>query len=175
MSTVAEQLKPFVLDVPDFPKPGIIFKDITPLLAEPSAWRQTIETMSAELSQYKPDLLLAIESRGFIFGAALALEMDIGVHIARKPGKLPRATKEVTYQLEYGQDRLEMHDDLLKFGRRVAIVDDVLATGGTAVAACELVESLGGEVVCCSVFIELEDLGGRAKLGTRPIASVLRY
>jgi len=133
MSTVAEQLKPFILDVPDFPKPGIVFKDITPLLAEPSAWRQTIKAMSAEVSKYQPDLLLAIESRGFIFGAAMALEMGIGVHMARKPGKLPRPTKNVTYELEYGQDRLEMHDDLLKFGRRVAIIDDVLATGGTAV------------------------------------------
>jgi len=175
MSTVAEQLKPFILDVPDFPKPGIVFKDITPLLAEPSAWRQTIKAMSAEVSKYQPDLLLAIESRGFIFGAAMALEMGIGVHMARKPGKLPRPTKNVTYELEYGQDRLEMHDDLLKFGRRVAIIDDVLATGGTAVAASELVESLGGQVICCSVFIELAALGGRARLAERAVTSVLQY
>ncbi len=175
MPTVEQQLKSKVLDVPDFPKPGIVFKDITPLLADPQTWRLAIDQMAKGIAKHEPDLLLAIESRGFIFGAALGLEMGLGVHIARKPGKLPRPTKDIVYQLEYGEDRLEMHDDILSFGTRIAVIDDVLATGGTASAVCELVKSLGGQIACCSFLIELDGLKGSERLADHSIESILHY
>ena len=163
----------FVRDVPDFPSPGILFKDITPLLASPEAFGAAVSEMSLPFRGRGAAKVLGIEARGFMFGAALAREMNVGFVPVRKPGKLPRATERVSYGLEYGSDSLEIHIDALARGEKVLIADDVLATGGTAAAAAELVDRLGGEVVGISVFIELAKLGGRAKLPGRSIHSVL--
>ena len=163
----------FVRDVPDFPSPGILFKDITPLLASPDAFGAAVSEMALPFRGRGASKVLGIEARGFMFGAALAREMNVGFVPVRKPGKLPRATERVSYGLEYGSDSLEIHTDALARGEKVLIADDVLATGGTAAAAAELVDRLGGEVVGISVFIELAKLGGRAKLPGRSIHSVL--
>lgn len=163
----------FIRDVPDFPSKGILFRDVTPLLASADAFSAAAAAMAAPFRGAKPDKILGIEARGFLFGAAIARELHIGIVPARKPGKLPRATESVAYGLEYGQDRLEVHADAFDKGERVLVVDDVLATGGTAKAAAELAEKLGAQVVGISVFIELGALGGRAKLGARPAHAVL--
>ncbi len=173
--TIQSRIEQLIVDVPDFPKPGVVFKDITPLLADASGWRLTIEQMAERIAPHRPDSLLAIESRGFIFGAALALELNLGVHIVRKPGKLPRATSGVSYDLEYGQDRLEMHRDVIERGERVAVIDDVLATGGTANAVSQLVATVGGEVACWAFLMELGFLNGRDRLGNVPIEAILHY
>ena len=163
----------FIRDVPDFPSPGILFRDVTPLLASPDAFGAAARAMAEPFRAARPDKILGIEARGFLFGTALARELHVGLVPARKPGKLPRATEGVSYGLEYGKDRLEVHADAFGRGERVLIVDDVLATGGTAKAAAELAEKLGARVVGVSVFIELEALGGRARLGARPAHAVL--
>ena len=163
----------FIRDVPDFPTKGILFRDVTPLLASPDAFAAAARAMAEPFRASLPDKILGIEARGFLFGTALARELHVGIVPARKPGKLPRATESVAYGLEYGQDRLEVHADAFDRGERVLVVDDVLATGGTARAAAELAEKLGANVVGVSVFIELGALGGRAKLGTRPAHAVL--
>jgi len=163
----------FIRDVPDFPTKGILFRDVTPLLASPDAFAAAARAMAEPFRAALPDKILGIEARGFLFGTALARELHVGIVPARKPGKLPRATKSVAYGLEYGQDRLEVHADAFDRGERVLVVDDVLATGGTARAAAELAEKLGANVVGVSVFIELGALGGRAKLGPRPAHAVL--
>jgi len=163
----------FIRDVPDFPTKGILFRDVTPLLASPDAFAAAARAMAEPFRAALPDKILGIEARGFLFGTALARELHVGIVPARKPGKLPRATESVAYGLEYGQDRLEVHADAFDRGERVLVVDDVLATGGTARAAAELAEKLGANVVGVSVFIELGALGGRAKLGTRPAHAVL--
>ena len=163
----------FVRDVPDFPSPGILFKDITPLLASPEAFAAAVHEMGEPFRNQGVRKVLGIEARGFMFGAALARELSIGFVPVRKPGKLPRATERVSYGLEYGTDSLEIHVDAFARGEKVLIADDVLATGGTAAAAAELVDRLGGEVVGISFFIELAKLGGRSKLPGRPIHSVL--
>jgi adenine phosphoribosyltransferase (EC 2.4.2.7) len=164
-----------VRDVPDFPKPGILFRDITPLLADAEAFRQVIEALAAEIAPHRPEGLVAIESRGFVFGAALAQQMRLPLLLVRKPGKLPWQTVHVEYQLEYGSDRLEMHRDAVRPGGRYALIDDVLATGGTAAAACTLVEQQAGRLACCAFLLELEALGGRDRLAGQEIASLLRY
>jgi adenine phosphoribosyltransferase len=165
--------KQFIHDVPDFPSPGIVFRDVTPLLASPSAFADAARAMAEPWRANPPDKILGIEARGFLFGAALAREMHVGIVPARKPGKLPRKSERVFYGLEYGKDSLECHTDAFTPGERVLVVDDVLATGGTAGAAADLAEKLGAKVVGISVFIELAALGGRAKLGGRPLHSVL--
>jgi len=162
-----------IRDVPDFPSPGILFRDVTPLLADPQAFGAAVRAMAEPFRAVPPQKVLGIEARGFIFGTALARELGIGIVPARKPGKLPRATRRVSYGLEYGKDSLEVHDDAFERGERVLIVDDVLATGGTAKAASELVEMTGASVIGVSVFIELAALGGRGRLGGRPAHAVL--
>jgi adenine phosphoribosyltransferase len=165
-------LRAFIRDVPDFPSPGILFRDVTPLLASPEAFAAAVDAMAAPFRNSRPDKILGIEARGFLFGSALARELHVGIVPARKPGKLPRRTERMDYGLEYGKDCLEVHADAFRTGERVLVVDDVLATGGTAKAAADLAERLGSEVIGVSVFIELEALGGRARLG-RPTHAVL--
>ncbi len=165
--------RPFIRDVPDFPSPGILFYDVTPLLAAPEAFAAAVHAMAEPFRAAKPDKVLGIEARGFLFGTALARELHVGIVPARKPGKLPRATERVAYGLEYGKDCLEVHTDAFERGERVLIVDDVLATGGTAKAAADLAEKLGAQVLGVSVFIELGALGGRSRLGARTAHAVL--
>jgi adenine phosphoribosyltransferase len=166
-------LRSFVRDVPDFPSPGILFRDVTPLLANPAAFHAAVAAMAEPFRAAPPSKILGIEARGFLFGTALARELHVGIVPARKPGKLPRKTASVSYGLEYGKDSLEVHADAFQKGERVLVVDDVLATGGTARAAANLAERLGAHVMGVSVFIELEALGGRARLDGRPIHAVL--
>jgi adenine phosphoribosyltransferase len=163
----------YIRDVPDFPSPGILFRDITPLLASPEAFAAAVRKMAEPFQANGARKVLGIEARGFMFGAALARELSIGFVPVRKPGKLPRATERVSYGLEYGSDSLEIHTDALARGEKVLIADDVLATGGTAAAAAELADRLGAEVVGISFFIELQLLKGREKLPGRPIHSVV--
>jgi adenine phosphoribosyltransferase len=166
-------LRAFVRDIPDFPTPGILFRDITPLLASHDAFHEAVAAMAEPFRAQPPDKVLGIEARGFMFGAALARELGVGFVPVRKPGKLPRETYRVSYGLEYGKDCLEIHTDACGAGERVLIADDVLATGGTARAAGELVDRLGAEVVGMTFFIELEGLKGRLQLATRRLHSVL--
>ena len=168
-------LRALIRDVPGFPKPGIVFKDIMPLCADPEALRQTVQELAAFARPLRPDIILGAEARGFIFGSALAYELGIGFAAARKPGKLPYKTIRATYALEYGTDALELHEDAISSGTRVLIHDDLLATGGTAAALCELVEQLGGVVVGCAFLIELTFLGGRSALGAHDVRSLLSY
>jgi len=167
-------LRRYIRDIPDFPKPGIVFKDITPLLASGPALRWAIDQLK-ERYRGTVDIVLGIESRGFIIGAALAYALGVGIAIVRKPGKLPSKTISAEYELEYGRDVLEIHHDAFGHPTRVLIVDDLLATGGTATAAVRLVESLRGEIVECAVVIELAFLHGRQRLAPRPVFSLVRY
>jgi len=164
-----------IRDVPDFPKPGILFRDITPLLGNGPAFRACITQMCERLSPYKPQIISGIESRGFIFGATMAVEMGIGFVPIRKPRKLPWKTRQETYALEYGTDAIEIHEDALAAGTRVALVDDLLATGGTSGAAIKLLQSLGGNVVATEFLIELAFLEGRRRLGTVPVEVLITY
>ena len=159
-----EEIQGLIKDVPDFPKPGIIFKDITPLLANPAAFAATTEQLAELVGHLSADGVLAIESRGFIFGAALAQRLQLPLQLVRKRGKLPRETVSVRYELEYGFDHLELHKDALRPGGRYLIVDDLIATGGTAAAVAELVAQQGGSVVACAFVIELTFLEGRRRL-----------
>jgi adenine phosphoribosyltransferase len=170
----AVNLRHYIRDVPDFPKPGIVFKDITPLLADGDAFSASISELSCFVPQ-GVDAVVGIESRGFIFGAALAQQMGLGMVPVRKPGKLPADVHGVDYELEYGMDRLEIHRDALSEGHRVVIVDDLLATGGTAKATVELVEALGARVVACLFVIELGFLKGRQRLQNVPVSSLISY
>lgn len=170
-----EQIQACIRDVPDFPKPGILFKDITPLLAQPRAFQAAVDQMARAVGELQADAIVAIESRGFLLGAALVTTLGLPLQIVRKPGKLPWKTAEVSYALEYGTDRLQIHQDAIRPGLRYAIVDDVLATGGTAAATAQLVSELGGQVAGCSFLIELGFLGGRERLGELRVESVLRY
>lgn len=167
-------LRRYIRDIPDFPKPGIVFKDITPLLADGPALRWTIDQLS-ERYRGAVDMVLGIESRGFLIGAALAYALGVGIAIVRKPGKLPAQTFSAQYELEYGTDMLEIHRDAFGERARVLIVDDLLATGGTATAAIQLAERLGGSIVECAVIIELGFLHGRERLAPRPVHSLVRY
>jgi adenine phosphoribosyltransferase len=171
---MSENLYRLVRDVPDFPKPGILFRDITPVLLDPRALAEAVAALAAPLRFLRPTKVAAIESRGFIFGAPVAMALGVGLAIIRKPGKLPAESHRVDYQLEYGSDALEVHTDALGKGERAVIVDDVLATGGTARAAGELVARTGAEVAGYGFLIELTDLRGRDKL-EQPVHAVLKY
>jgi adenine phosphoribosyltransferase len=173
--TKPEELKQFVRNVPDYPKAGIVFRDITPLLGRKELFREVVDLMSMSWSDSKVDLVAAIEARGFIPGAAIAVKLNAGFVPIRKTGKLPWKTISDAYQLEYGTDQLEVHSDAVAAGQRVLIVDDVLATGGTAAAAVRLVRKLGGEVVGVQVLIELGDLGGRKRLPEVKVVSEIVY
>ena len=169
----AATLPALVRDVPDFPQAGIIFRDITPLLGDGTALRVAVDALAGAYSAI--DVGVGIESRGFILGAPVAYALGVGMVPVRKLGRLPRATERADYALEYGTNTVEIHADALRPGERVLIVDDVLATGGTAAATVELVERLGGEVAGIGVLIELPALGGRERLGGYPITSLLQY
>ena len=171
---MAVDLESFLRDVPDFPKPGILFKDITPLLASPQAMGESIRRMAAIDWQDHVDRVAGIESRGFLFGVPLALELGVGFTPIRKPGKLPWRISSVEYSLEYGSDSLEIHQDGVAEGDGVIIVDDLLATGGSMAAACDLIEGIGGRVIGCLVLVELAFLGGRERLAGRPFESIIR-
>lgn len=175
VSAAESQLRGLIRDVPDFPSPGIVFKDITPLLCDPSAFRVAVQALCAPFREQPPQLLAAIESRGFPFGAAMALELDCGLALVRKPGRLPAATERVHYDLEYGSDSLEIHRDALHRAQRVVVVDDLLATGGTASAAVELLRRLDADVLGVAVLIELGFLEGRDRLDGVEVHSVLKY
>ena len=164
-----------IRDVPDFPKPGIVFKDITPLLADAAALKGAVETLAERVEPLEPEIVLGAESRGFILGPALAIRLGIGFAIARKPGKLPWSTVTASYALEYGEDSLELHDDAIGSGMRVLVHDDLLATGGTARATCDLAEAIGGTVVGCAFLIELAFLGGRSRLEPFPVEALISY
>lgn len=174
----ASYVERLIRDVPDFPKQGILFKDITPLLADPRGFHMVLHSMADQFVGQHLDAVVAIESRGFIFGAALAARLNLAFVPVRKPGKLPSATTRVSYHLEYGTAELEMHEDALRTGARVLIVDDVLATGGTAAAAAELVKIAGAVVVAYAFALELAGLSGRARLegaGAAEVVAVLRF
>jgi adenine phosphoribosyltransferase len=168
-------LRALVRDIPDFPKPGIVFKDITPLLLDPAALDQAVAALAGFVRPLEVDLVVAAEARGFILGGALARELGAGFVPARKPGRLPSETVGVEYLLEYGIDALEVHADALSQGARVLVHDDLIATGGTARGVCDLVVGRGARVVGCAFLIELSFLGGRARLEPYPVHAVLEY
>jgi adenine phosphoribosyltransferase len=170
-----ESLRKHIRDIPGFPKEGIVFRDITPLIGDYAAFEEAVDELAAPFESKEVDLVLGIESRGFIFGGAVALTLGAGFLPARKPGKLPAETVAAHYELEYGTDSIELHADAVTKGQRVLIVDDLMATGGTAAAAVELVEKLGGEVVGLSFLIELTFLDGRKKIKGYDITSLIRY
>ena len=169
------RLEQYVRNVPDFPVPGVLFRDITPLLRDAGALRQAVDAMIEPWLGRGVDLVAAMEARGFMFGAAMALRLGAGFVPVRKEGKLPWKTRSVDYALEYREDVLHVHEDAISPGQRVLVVDDVIATGGTAGAVVDLVEQLGGEVVGVQFLIELSDLGGRALLAGREMHSVIVY
>ena len=171
----ADQLRKHIRDVPDFPKPGIIFRDVTPLLLEPAALEAAIEALSQPFRNLRVDRVLGIESRGFIVGAPVALSLGVGFGLVRKTGKLPYSVHRISYDLEYGTDTVEMHVDTVEKGHRVLIVDDLIATGGTAAAAVQLAREAGGDVIGCSFLIELTALEGRKLLDVEAVHTVIRY
>ncbi len=164
-----------IRDVPDFPKQGIVFKDIAPLLSNPEGFQSSVDLLVEKVKVHGAEAIVGIESRGFIFGAAVAARAGLGLELVRKPGKLPFKTRSVSYELEYGQDSVEIHRDAIIKERRYAIVDDVIATGGTAEAAGELVVGGGGVLACYAFLIELDFLEGRKKLGSAPVESIIHY
>jgi adenine phosphoribosyltransferase len=170
-----QTLKDKIRNIPDFPKPGILFYDITTLLRDPAGFRDTIEALASPYKNAGIDVVVGIESRGFILGGAVADRLGAGFTPVRKPGKLPSTTIHETYALEYGNDKLEIHDDAVRPGERALIVDDVIATGGTARATAALVRRLGGTVHGLAFLIELEALNGRAQLAGEQLYSVLKY
>ena len=170
-----DDVKALIRDVPDFPKPGILFKDISPVLEDPAAFNAVIDDFVDRARAVGAEAIVGIESRGFIFGAPVAARLGVPFVLARKPGKLPAQTRAVEYALEYGADRLEMHVDALAPGTAVVILDDLLATGGTADAACQLVDAAEAKVAGVFVFIELTFLGGAARLEGRRVQSLVRY
>ena len=164
-----------IRDVPDFPEPGIVFKDIMPLLGDEATFRETVDLLADWIEPRKPDVILGAEARGFILGAALAYKLGCGFVAARRPGKLPWKTVSATYALEYGENALELHADAISHGQRVLVHDDVLATGGTAKAICDLAEQLGGEIVGVAFVIELAFLEGRQHLEQYDVHSLITY
>jgi adenine phosphoribosyltransferase len=175
MEDSIDHLKSLIRDIKDFPKPGILFRDISPLLTDPRGLALSVELLANPFRGKNIDLVVGAESRGFIFGTAVACCLSAGFSLVRKPGKLPWKKVSKTYDLEYGQDTLEMHEDSIVKGQRVLIVDDVLATGGTMKACCELVEGLGGKIAGVAVLTELLGLGGRTKVTPHQVHSVLKY
>lgn len=176
MTAAAElDLKQFIRDIPDFPKPGILFRDITPLLAQPHAFREVIRRLADRFKDRGINVVAAAEARGFIFAGPLALELDAGFVPIRKPGKLPYRTHSLEYDLEYGSDKLEMHADGVLAGQKVLLVDDLLATGGTIGACCKLVEQAGAKIVACAFVIELVALKGVERIGPYETYSVIKY
>ena len=171
----ADTLRAKIRDVPDFPEPGIVFKDIMPLLGDEATFRETVDLLAGWIEPRKPDVILGAEARGFILGAALAYKLGCGFVAARRPGKLPWKTVSATYALEYGENALELHADAISHGQRVLVHDDVLATGGTAKAICDLAEQLGGEIVGVAFVIELAFLEGRQHLGQYDVHSLITY
>lgn len=170
-----QDIKGLIRDVPDFPKPGIVFKDITPLLADPEGFKATIEHLAERVIDLGAHAILGIESRGFIFGAALATRLSLPLQLVRKRGKLPREAISIRYELEYGFDHLEVHTDAIEPQGRYLIVDDLIATGGTAAATARLVEQQQGEVACCLFVVELSFLDGRKALDGFSVESLIRY
>lgn len=171
----AEDLRAKIREIPDFPKPGILFYDITTLLRDPPAYREAVQLMLEPYRGQRVDIVVGMESRGFIFSAPMAIELDAGFVPVRKLGKLPAETLSVEYALEYGSNTLEIHRDAIEPGQRVLVVDDLLATGGTVQGTIELIEQLKGEIVGLAFLVELEFLNGRERLAGRPITSVIRY
>jgi adenine phosphoribosyltransferase len=172
---VQQSLRESIREIQDFPRPGIGFKDITPLLADPQALATAVRALAEPARPLRVDCVVAAEARGFLLGPALALELGAGFVLARKPGKLPYETISAEYELEYGVNQLELHTDAVRDGARVLVHDDLLATGGTALALCELVEQLGGEVVACDFLIELAFLNGRERLAPRQTHALISY
>ena len=168
-------LKSYVRDIPDFPKPGILFRDITPLLASPEAMKAATERLAAQYRKRSIDVIVAAEARGFILGTPLAMALNVGFVPIGKPGKLPFATHAFEYDLEYGSDTLEIHVDGLEKGQKVLVFDDLLATGGTVDACCKLVEKNGAVIESCAFLIELTGLGGREKITPRDMFALLTY
>ena len=175
MSAGELDLRDHIRDIPDFPKPGIVFRDITPLLLDPAAMDFAVRELAGWSRERDVELVVAAEARGFILGATIARELGVGFVPARKPGKLPHDTIRAEYMLEYGVDTLELHADALAHGTRVLVHDDLIATGGTARAVCELVRQLGGEVAGCAFVIELAFLGGRNALAEYDVHSLVAY
>ncbi len=175
MTTKGIDLQKYIRNIPDWPKEGILFRDITPLLADPDAFAAAVDALSAGFTGAGVEYVAAVEARGFIFGAAVAEKLGAGFVPIRKKGKLPWQTESVTYDLEYGTDTLEVHRDAVKSGAKVLMVDDLLATGGTMAAACELVEKIGGQVTGIVFLIELADLGGRQKIAGYEVTSIISY
>jgi len=175
MNTGANHLKSCIRSIPDWPKKGILFRDITPLLADPKAFSAAVDAMCAGFGKAGVDYVAAVEARGFMFGAAVAQRLGAGFVPIRKKNKLPYKTESVTYDLEYGTDTLEVHSDAVDKGAKVLMVDDLLATGGTMAAACELIEKIGGQITGIAFLIELTDLNGRAKLTNYKITTVISY
>jgi adenine phosphoribosyltransferase len=167
-------LKQHIRSIPDFPRPGILFYDISTLLAHPSAWQATVRRLAAAMRPHRPELLVGIESRGFLVAAPLAYELGLGFAMVRKEGKLPGQTARLTYELEYGSDTIEIQEDAIGAGQRIVVVDDLLATGGTMQAAIDLVRQRGGIVAGAGCIIELSFLNGRSRLDV-PVASMVAY
>lgn len=170
-----DELRALIRDIPDFPRPGIVFKDISPLLGDAEAFRAAIDAMAADFRDAGIRRVVAVESRGFVVGGALAYVLGAGFVPVRKQGKLPHSTQAIAYSLEYGEGILEIHEDAIERGDRVLVVDDLLATGGTAVATVQLVERLGGEVVGIAFLVELSFLEGAKNLAGRPYQSLIKY
>jgi adenine phosphoribosyltransferase len=175
LTSQVEALKGAIRDVPDFPKPGIVFKDITTLLRDPVLFRRSLDLLAVLCGDLEADKVVAIESRGFILGGALAIRLGAGFVPVRKPGKLPWKSRQASYELEYGKDTLEIHDDALAAGERVLVVDDVIATGGTARAVGDLVASFGAKPLGFAFLVELGFLNGRAKLAGHEVRSLIHY
>lgn len=175
LETVKQSVKELIRDIPDFPKPGIVFKDITPLLADSKVYHSAIDQIADHFKDKNIEQVVCLEARGFIIGAPLAYKLGAGITLVRKPGKLPFHTLQTTYQLEYGTDTLEIHSDAIHEGCRVIIADDVLATGGTASGAIELIKQLKGNILGCAFLMELGFLNGREKLRDQDIFSLIKY
>ena len=172
---MSPDLRSFIRDIPDFPKPGVVFKDITPLMADGPALDEAVRQLADLARPLEPEVVIGAEARGFLLGPALARELGAGFVLARKPGKLPHETVSAEYELEYGTDSLELHSDAVAAGARVLVHDDLLATGGTAKALCDLVELVGGKVVACGFLIELTFLDGRSRLEGYDVEALIAY
>ena len=168
-------LKFYIRDIPDFPKPGILFRDITPLLASPQGFRSAIDQLCDPFRAQQVDIVVGVEARGFIFAPPIAMELGVGFAPVRKLGKLPGETHAFSYELEYGEDSLEIHVDSVAPGQRVLVVDDLLATGGTVGACCKLIEKAGAKIVACAFVIELKGLGGSARIAPHKVHRLIEY